>query len=109
LHDVATALHEQYRKTRTAGSVLEARFQAYYDSDLARYHWHAAIDLLAIRYHNVLGQLTKDIRDSNAGPFHSGLMAGQLEDHELVRTSYHEHMRAATEAVLAEPLSRIRE
>ena len=106
--DAATILHEQYRKTRTMGSVLEARLQAYFDSDVARRHWHAAIDLLAVRYYNLLGQLNQAMRDSNAGPSHSGLTADQLEDHELVLTSYNEHIRMATDAVLREPMSRIK-
>jgi hypothetical protein len=110
LADVSPALHEQYRKTRTAGKVLENRLEAYFKVDTPRSRWHAAIDLLAMRYFHALGDVVAvQLRDSNAGKSHSGLSAQELESETLVRTSYDRAMHEAIAAVLEAPLSNIRE
>jgi hypothetical protein len=108
LMDIAPILHEQYRKTRTAATVLENRLEAYFDSDTPRQHWHATIDLLAVRYYDVLGQASDDLRVANAGNDHSGLTAQELADPALVTTGYKDRMHKAAEAVRRTPLSSVR-
>ena len=105
LADIVPILHGQYRKTRTVGTVLEARLRAYFDSDYARHHWHAAIDLLEIRYYHVLGRLTERKRHLNAGASHTGLTAEHLEDLKLIDKAYTERLNDAIQAVLTEPMS----
>jgi hypothetical protein len=107
LNDILPILYEHYRKTRTTAKVLDARLEAYFESDAPRHYWHAAIDLLAVRYYHVLGQATDEVRESNAGPTHSGLTAEELQDLNRVIESYREMMRKATVAVLTEPLSQV--
>jgi hypothetical protein len=106
LADVVPILHKQYSATRTAGTVLEARLRAYFDSDHARHHWHAAIDLLEMRYYHVLGHLTEKKRNLNAGALHTGLTAEELEDLRLIDRAYTERLDDAIQAVLIEPMSR---
>jgi len=105
LADVVPTLHKQYSETRTAGTVLEARLRAYFDSDHARHHWHAAIDLLEMRYYHVLGRLSERKRTLNAGARHTGLTAEQLEDRKLIDKAYAERLDDAIRAVLTEPMS----
>jgi len=103
--DFVSILHEQYRETRTAGTVLEVRLRAYFDSDIARYHWHAAIDLLEMRYYHVLDRLTERKRTLNAGALHTGLTAVQLEDLKAIDETYTLRLNDAIQAVLTQRMS----
>lgn len=109
LAEVAPVVHEQYRKTRAMGHVLDSRLQAYFQTDKPRRCWHAAVDLLAVQYYTVLDQLSDDILRSNAGGKHSGLSMDQLRNHKLVIDTFRQTLRTATSAVLTEPLLPVRQ
>ena len=109
LEDISSVLHDQYRKTRTAGKVIENRLEAYFESETLSHIWHAAVGLLAVRYYEVLGQSTEDLRKTNAGDKHSGLTVEELANSDLVKERFDEAIRTAITAVRTERLSKFRE
>lgn len=88
-------LNESYRAFRVAADALEERLRVCFGDDGPRQHWHAASDLLAIRYHAAIDRLSKEIADSNAGADHSTLDAPALLDPVKVRTTYKEQLKLA--------------
>ena len=108
LTDILPVLHEQYRKTRTAGKVVENRLAAYFESKSPARAWHAGIDLLAVRYYEVLGSATPELRETNAGEGHSGLTVEELADPDLVKEKFEDAMRTAIIAVRTERRSKFR-
>jgi hypothetical protein len=105
LNDIAPVLHEQYRKTRTAGTVLEHRLEVYFQSDEPRRYWHASVDLLAVTYYHAIGLASEKLLRSNAGDSHTGLGVEDLADPDVTFERYRDMMRKATIAVRTEPLA----
>jgi hypothetical protein len=61
LKEMAPILHEQYRRTRTTGYILDGRLEAFFASAAPGELWHAAMDLLAVRYYAAIGQAPDDL------------------------------------------------
>jgi hypothetical protein len=104
LQTMAPILHEQYRKTRSMGHVLDSRLQAYFQAPEPHKLWHAAIDLLAVQYYTALEQASHELLESNAGESHSRLSVGELQDRAVVVRAFRETLREATTSVLVAPL-----
>jgi hypothetical protein len=98
-------LDEQYLKSRVAGQVLESRLSAYFASEHPRDCWHRTMDLLTVRYFQLIDLATERLRRENAGPEHSGLTSEGLKNPKLVLRTYRESLDATIEAVLQEPLA----
>jgi hypothetical protein len=98
-------LDEQYLKSRVAGEVLESKLAAYFASEHPRDCWHRTMDLLTVRYFQLINRATEKLRRENAGPEHSGLTSEALKSPKLVLRTYRESLAAAIEAVLQEPLA----
>ncbi len=76
-------LDEQYRASRIVGEVIERRLEAYFLSDDSRLHWHATMDLLTVRYFQLIGLDSENLRKVNAGEEHTGLSVEQLKKTRL--------------------------
>jgi hypothetical protein len=74
------ALDDQYGKSRIEGAVLERRLAAYFDDPEPRGLWHAILDVLTVRYFQLIGQESDKLFTSNSGPEHSRLKASALKD-----------------------------
>jgi hypothetical protein len=98
------SMDEGYQTARVAGEALEMRLRVYFSTDEPRRLWHATIDLLTVRYFQVIGLATDRLLQVNEGPDHSGLTAGQLKNAKLVLDTYRAGIVEANRAVLTEPL-----
>jgi hypothetical protein len=96
-------LDEQYHSARVAGEALETRLRIYFATDTARRLWHATMDLLTVRYFQVIDLATDSLLGANAGDEHSGLPIGELRNPTAVLAAYRTRLVEATRAVLAEP------
>ncbi|WP_306910985.1 hypothetical protein [Arthrobacter sp. B3I9] len=110
LKEMAPILHEQYRKTRTTGFVLDGRLEAFLVSAAPREHWHAAMDLLAVRYYAAIRQTSENLLKSNAGPDHSGVSLEDLkklvDDDSKLTAEFRHRLGRAYEEVLESPIRR---
>ena len=97
------SLDERYHSARVAGEALEMRLRVYFSTDRPRQLWHAVMDLLTVRYFQVIDQINDDILKVNAGPEHSGLTVDQLRNVKLLLDTYRIRIREAARAVLDEP------
>lgn len=97
------SLDERYHAARVSGEALETRLRIYFSDDAPRQAWHATMDLLTVRYFQVIKLDTDALLRANAGPEHSGLTVEQMRDPKRVLDSYRERLLAATEAVLDTP------
>jgi hypothetical protein len=103
-------LDEQYHRTRVAGEVLESRLRILFGaatrrgSDEPRRLWHGVMDLLTVRYFDLIEEATDSLRQQNAGPQHSGLSAQELRDMGAVLRAYRVRLYAAIHAVLRNPI-----
>jgi len=97
------SIDERYHSARVAGEALEMRLRVYFSTDRPRQLWHATMDLLTVRYFQVIDLATQALLSANAGPEHSGLTVDQLRDDKLVLNTYRARILEATRAVLDEP------
>jgi hypothetical protein len=97
------SLDGQYHKSLVEGKGLEARLQLHFPSTRPRELWHSVMDLLTVRYFQVIGEATERLRKANAGEKHSGLTADQLKSPQLVLSAFHTRLEEATKAVREEP------
>jgi hypothetical protein len=95
-----TSLDERYHGARCAGEALETRLRVYFATEKPRLLWHATMDLLTVRYFQVIGLATDALLRANAGPEHSGLEVDQLKNPKLVLDTYRARLLEATRAVL---------
>jgi hypothetical protein len=93
-------LEQQYRASRITGEVIERRLEAYFSSTDPIRLWHAAMDLLTVRYFYLLGLATEELMRRNAGEEHTGLSVEQLSDQQLVLNTYRAKLKAGAQAVL---------
>jgi hypothetical protein len=97
-------LDQQYRASRVAGEVLERKLEAYFQSKTPKALWHAAVDLLTVRYFHLIELDTENLLESNAGDEHSGLTVVQLRDQGLILKTYRDTLAKAAQAVLTEAI-----
>jgi hypothetical protein len=100
-------LDQQYRASRVEGEVVERQLEAYFVDDAPRKHWHAAIDLLTVRYFQLVGLATPKLLTENAGDEHTGLSEKQLgeeKNRRLILQTYRDRLIKATRAVMQEPM-----
>jgi hypothetical protein len=97
-------LDQQYRASRVVGEVIERRLEAYFLSNDAKALWHAAMDLLTVRYFHLIGLATDNLLERNAGGEHTGLSVEQLRDQRLVLNTYREKLITGAQAVLQGPI-----
>ncbi len=83
-----TRLDQRYHKSRVAGEVLESQLRAFFEDDAPRQKWHAIMDLLTVRYFQVLSRPIDNLVQINAGPNHSGLSADELKQPQRVLDAY---------------------
>lgn len=93
-------LDEQYRASRVLGEVIERQLEAYFLSSEPRVLWHATMDLLTVRYFNLIDLMTDRLLKDNAGQEHTGLTVEELRDQGLVLKTYREKLIKAARAVL---------
>jgi hypothetical protein len=97
-------LDQQYRASRVVGEVIERRLEAYFLSNDPKALWHAAMDLLTVRYFHLIGLATDNLLERNAGKEHTGLSVEQLRDQRLVLNTYREKLITGAQAVLQGPI-----
>ena len=103
--DERALLDEQYRESRVAGEILECRFVAYFTEDAPRRSMHRVMDLLTVRYFQLIGLDTPGLLEVNSGEEHTGLTAGQLGNRKLVLETYRTTLLETVDAILATPVS----
>jgi hypothetical protein len=106
LQELRAALDRQYHTSRVAAEVLEARLRIFFRANAPRLLWHSTIDLLTVRYFQVIGLATRPLREINAGPEHSFLTADELDNPKLVLDAYRQRLHDAAHAVLETELDR---
>jgi hypothetical protein len=94
-----------YRESRVAGEILECRFYAYFDDDAPRRLMHQVMDLLTVRYFQLIGLDTPGLLEANAGAAHSGLTVEQLHKPKEVLDTYRATLLTTVESVVTTPLS----
>lgn len=65
--------------------------------------WHATMDLLTVRYFQVIGGATDKLLKMNAGSDHSFLTIDELRNSTALLGAYRERLLQATKAVLNSP------
>ena len=107
-------LDAQYRETGTAAAGIETRLKLLFQSDNPRKFWHAAHDILTVRYFQLIGLATDTLIANNAcdgeppDVWHSGLTKDQLKTYtarQLLDT-YRDRLSEAIREVLNEPIVR---
>jgi hypothetical protein len=73
---------------------------------MSRLLWHSTMDLLTVRYFQVIGGASEKLRDLNAGPAHSFLKKDELKSPTRVLEAYHARLPEAAHAVLEAKLNR---
>jgi hypothetical protein len=68
-------------------------------SDQPRNRWHQAIDLLTVRYFQLVERDTEALYAANAGPEHSDLSVDQLRNPKQLLIKYREALKASVRAV----------
>jgi hypothetical protein len=112
LSEVRRILDEQYHKSRTRGQILESRLSAYFEESEPQETWHKTMDLLTVRYFQLVGRATDGLFRENEkgynGKEHSGLTVEQLKASEknskILLDAYRAALNEATEVVLTESL-----
>jgi hypothetical protein len=97
------SLDERYSSARVAGEALEMRLRVYFSTDRPRQLWHATMDLVTVRYYQVIDLATDGLLSANAGPEHSGLTVDQLRDVKLLLDTYRARILETARAVVDEP------
>jgi hypothetical protein len=100
---VRTSLDERYYTARVSGEALETRLRIYFTTTKPRLLWHATMDLLTVRYSQLISLANDALLSANVGPEHSGLTVEQLKNPKLVLDTYRARLLEATRAVLHEP------
>ena len=106
-------LDAQYRKTGIAAAGLETRLKLFFQTDNPWRLWHAAHDILTVRYFQLIDLATDNLIaanacDQEAGVWHSGLTKQQLKNlaAKALFDVYRDRLNNAARAVLNEPLVR---
>jgi hypothetical protein len=113
--DARKALDDQYHKSRARGEILESRLSAYFASSEPQETWHKVMDLLTVRYFQVIGTDTEKLnrlyRDNEKGfngKEHSGLTMEQFraseKDSKVLLDAYRAALNEAAEVVRTESL-----
>jgi hypothetical protein len=110
-------LDAQYRVTGTAAAGFETRLKLLFHSDNPRKFWHAAHDILTVRYFQLIGLATEGLIAANAcdgeppGVWHSGLTKHQLKTYTARQLfdTYRDRLSEAVREVLNEPIVRTSE
>lgn len=98
-------MDDVYQAFAIDGEKIEQRLEAYFEGDEPREQWHAARDLLTVRYFTLLNEKNDGIRRANEGCKHSGLTFTELQNPDRVLKSYRtERLPAATRAVMTCPM-----
>ncbi len=96
----------QYQATRVEGEVLERQLLILFSTAEPRLLWHSTMDLLTVRYFQLIKLATDELLKRNAGPEHSFLAVEELKNPQKVLDAYGARIDEATRAVLATPLVR---
>ncbi|SRR5216684_5501616 len=117
------SLDECYQASRVAGDAIEARLRILFEAEgVVRVEaqgaaneatewttnvpwrlWRATMDLLTVRYFQVIGGATPKLLENSAGPDHSLLSAKRLDVPKTLLEAYHKRILQATKAVLNSP------
>lgn len=98
-------LDEQYRASRVEGEILECRFYAYFAEDTARRLMHRVMDLLTVRYFQLIGRDTPALLEINAGEAHSGLTVAELRNANAVLGAYRTTLLMTVESLVSDEVS----
>ena len=124
MDELRLSLDECYQTSRVAGEAIEARLQILFEDDRTVREvakeggakevtkwttdvpwrlWHATMDLLTVRYFQLIGGVTPKLLEINAGPNHSLVSAELLNNPKTLLEAYRERLLQATKAVLKYP------
>ena len=98
------ALDEQYRASRILGEVIERQLEAYFPCGVPKALWHATMDLLTVRYFQLVELATDELLSANAGKDHTDLSVEQLRNPKLVLETYRRKLSESAQAVLQQPM-----
>ena len=125
LHAIRLSLDECYQTSRVAGEALEARLRTLFEDtgvkeieakngnvqEATKWTttvpwrlWHATMDLLTVRYFQVVGGASEELRRINAGREHSLLSVEDLNVPKRLLVAYRERLLQAITAVQSSPL-----
>lgn len=102
------AVEARYAECRVEGTVLENCLEAYFEVDRPRLLCHQMVDLLTVRYFQLLFNDTHNKHHipykQNEGAGHTELSREQLENPKLLLNKYHAVQKDLCRALLHEPL-----
>jgi hypothetical protein len=98
-------LDTQYLGSRKAGEALESRLGGYFISAEPRMKWHQVMDLLTVRYFQLIDKDTEKLYEDNEGSDHSGLTKSQMKnDRKLLLVTYRKALKEAVRLIFDEEL-----
>ena len=105
LTELRPRLDAQYLESRKAGEALESRLGGYFTSPQPRMKWHQVMDLLTVRYFQLVDRDTQQLYKDNEGPDHSGLSIDQMRtERKLLLETYRKTLKEAVGSVFDEQL-----
>jgi hypothetical protein len=106
-------LDAKYRASAIAAAAIETRLKLLFEDEAAWKFWHAARDLLQVRYFKLIDLATDELiednaRDGGSGQWHSGLTKAELKswDAKLLMNAYRDRIDRAVREVLKQPVAR---
>lgn len=97
-------LDAQYLESRAIGQVVEARLEGYFTSGKPRNRWHQVMDLLTVRYFQLVDRDTQKLYEDNEGEHHTGLNVQQMRNPKTLLTAYHRTLNESVRVVFEEEL-----
>jgi hypothetical protein len=99
------ALDLEYQTGRTRGAVLDARLAACFATEEPRQSWHKLMDLMTVRYFQLIDRETDELYRANAkgtdGKEHSGLTVDDLKRLKPLLDTYWTALEETTTRALA--------
>jgi hypothetical protein len=93
-------LDAQYLESRSRGEVVENRLEGYFVSAEPREKWHQVMDLLTVRYFQLIDRDTDQMYRNNEGQEHSGLSVPQMKNPIALLGTYRAAIKDAVRSVV---------
>jgi hypothetical protein len=99
LQEQRDILDATYLDSRRSGEIIENRLQGYFTTSAPRDLWHAVMDILTVRYFQLIDQATPNLYALNAGPQHSGMKTEEMENPDKLLSQYQLVLKEAVQSV----------
>jgi hypothetical protein len=104
LRQLRADLDATYLNSRISGEVIENRLEGYFTSSAPRDRWHTVMDLLTVRYFQLIDRASDQLYEKNAGEGHSGLSVADMKKRDVLLARYRDECKRAVRSVFDTPL-----